>query len=238
MLNIASRGLHGYSHEYVSSLSEQQERDVLQKSIEVLTSFSGKKPQGWTAPAWTTSSRTVHLLEEMGIQYDHSFMHHDCQLYTTPYSDYSTASTNYQGTQNERVKATSWMKEMPPPELSSLITVPANWHLDDWPPFSPGDGGSDGFVDPYVIERMWKDHFEYCYEHYDEFVFPMSIHPQVSGKPQILKMHRRIIEWINRFQGVVWCTFEEMVTRYKMGEMKGFNVRNAMGVTSSKTPTA
>jgi peptidoglycan/xylan/chitin deacetylase (PgdA/CDA1 family) len=60
-------GLHGYSHEHVGTLSAQQQRDVLTKSIDVLTNFTGEKPKGWTAPAWNTSKETVHLLEEFGI---------------------------------------------------------------------------------------------------------------------------------------------------------------------------
>lgn len=60
-------GLHGYTHEFVSTLSEQQQRDVLEKSIKVLTDLTGKKPRGWTAPAWSTSKETIKLLEEFGI---------------------------------------------------------------------------------------------------------------------------------------------------------------------------
>jgi peptidoglycan/xylan/chitin deacetylase (PgdA/CDA1 family) len=59
--------LHGYTHEFVSTLSEQQQRDVLEKSIQVLTDIVGKKPRGWTAPAWSTSKETIQLLEEFGI---------------------------------------------------------------------------------------------------------------------------------------------------------------------------
>ena len=60
-------GLHGYTHEFVSTLSEEQQRDVLKKSIDVLTDIVGKRPRGWTAPAWSTSRETVTLLEEFGI---------------------------------------------------------------------------------------------------------------------------------------------------------------------------
>lgn len=59
--------LHGYTHEFVSTLSEQQQRDVLEKSIQVLTNIVGKRPRGWTAPAWSTSKETIQLLEEFGI---------------------------------------------------------------------------------------------------------------------------------------------------------------------------
>lgn len=60
-------GLHGYTHEFVSTLDEQQQRDVLEKSISALTDLVGKRPRGWTAPAWSTSRETVRLLEEYGI---------------------------------------------------------------------------------------------------------------------------------------------------------------------------
>ncbi|EXJ57395.1 hypothetical protein A1O7_07742 [Cladophialophora yegresii CBS 114405] len=229
-------GLHGYTHEYVSGLSEQQERDVLQKSIQVLTDFTGKKPRGWTAPAWTMSPRSIHLLEEMGIEYDHSSMHHDCLISRTPFSNYSVKTTGYKAQKqpaspsSDAPSAATWMTPMLAPQLSSVVTVPANWHLDDWPPFQPGDGGSDGFVDPNVLENIWKEHFLYFYEEYDEFVFPLSIHPQVSGKPHVLRMHQRMIEWINTFQGVEWCTFGEMVDQYKKGEIKGFDMEAALGM--------
>lgn len=60
-------GLHGYCHEFVSTLNDKQQRDVMEKSIEVLSSFLGKRPRGWTAPAWDTSKETIQILEEYGI---------------------------------------------------------------------------------------------------------------------------------------------------------------------------
>lgn len=48
-------------------LTEQQERDVLAKSIEAVTALTGKHPKGWTAPSWKTSSRSIKLLEEFGL---------------------------------------------------------------------------------------------------------------------------------------------------------------------------
>lgn len=36
-----------------------------------------------------------------------------------------------------------------------------------------------------------QDHFDYYYREYDEFIFPMTIHPDVSGRPHVLLMHER-----------------------------------------------
>jgi peptidoglycan/xylan/chitin deacetylase (PgdA/CDA1 family) len=66
-------GLHRYTHELVSTLNASQERDVLAKSIEILTSFTGKKLKGGTSPAWSTSKRSIKLLEEFGIVSLHPF---------------------------------------------------------------------------------------------------------------------------------------------------------------------
>lgn len=67
MVVVNNSGLHGYCHEFVATLNEQQQRDVMGKSIKVLTDFLGKKPRGWTAPAWATSKETIKILEEFGI---------------------------------------------------------------------------------------------------------------------------------------------------------------------------
>lgn len=44
---------------------------------------------------------------------------------------------------------------------------------------------SHGFVDVRSIEEKWKSHFEYIYrENPDGFVMPITIHPDVSGRPR------------------------------------------------------
>lgn len=220
-------GLHGYTHEFVSQLSLEQEQAVLKKSIDVLTSFTGKKPSGWTAPAWTPSRHSVALLEDAGLIYDHSFMHHDCQMYRLPYPPIVTETDHAKD-------AESWMKPMSTTKESSIVEIPANWHLDDWPAFQPKPAlGSAGFVDPHQIERFWKEQFEFCVREYagqdgSGFVFPISIHPQVSGKPQVLTMHERLIEWIETHEGVEWCTFETMAKEYKCGRMSGVRVEGGV----------
>jgi peptidoglycan/xylan/chitin deacetylase (PgdA/CDA1 family) len=121
--------------------------------------------------------------------------------------------------------AKSWMVPMNAGKPSSIIEIPANWHLDDWPPFQFSfHGPSHGFVDPWVLEKLWKDQFEFCYREYDTFIFPISIHPQVSGKPQVMLMHERFIEFINSHEGVEWVTMEQMVDEFKAGKISGATV--------------
>ncbi|KAF2736210.1 glucose 1-dehydrogenase [Polyplosphaeria fusca] len=233
-------GLHGYTHEFVSTLDEQQQRDVLDKSIKVIQEFTGKKPRGWTAPAWSTSKETIKLLEEFGIvsdrrpsqaqdshatqEYDHSFMHHDSQPYYVP----SPHLSNLVETDNSK-PASHWMSPMTELKPSSVVEVPANWHLDDWPPFqlSLTQASTHGYVDTATIERLWKEQFEYLYRECPDdgsFVFPISIHPQVSGKPQVILLHERFIEWVNGHDGVEWVTMEQIVDEFKSGKLSGVSV--------------
>jgi peptidoglycan/xylan/chitin deacetylase (PgdA/CDA1 family) len=60
------------------------------------------------------------------------------------------------------------------------------------------------------LEDIWRDHFDYFYREYDEFIFPMTIHPDASGRPHALLMHERLIEHINKHEGVEWVTMEQV----------------------------
>ena len=56
-----------------------------------------------------------------------------------------------------------------------------------------------------VAHRVRAVHREF-----DHAVFTMTIHPDVSGRPQVLLAHERIIEHINAHEGVRWVTFDEI----------------------------
>ncbi|TLD15052.1 Peptidoglycan deacetylase [Venturia nashicola] len=142
-------GLHGYSHENPSDMSDEQQKDVLDKSFRLLTEFCGKPPRG-------ISNSGMELLLSYGIEYDHSMSHEDCQMYYLRTGD-------------------SWTK----------------------------------------IDYSKKDHFDYYYREFDDFIFPMTIHPDVSGRPHVLLMHERLIEYINKHEGVEWVTMEQMCDEFK-----------------------
>jgi peptidoglycan/xylan/chitin deacetylase (PgdA/CDA1 family) len=52
-----------------SNMSEQEEWDYIQRSVESLNRHTGSAPLGWLGPEYGESSRTPHLLAEAGIQY-------------------------------------------------------------------------------------------------------------------------------------------------------------------------
>jgi peptidoglycan/xylan/chitin deacetylase (PgdA/CDA1 family) len=198
-------GAHGYSHENPIAMTPQQEEEVLLKSIKLIEELSGKKPTGYVAPWWEFSNVTNELLHKHGIKYDHSLMHNDFSPYYVRIGD-SWTKIDY------AKKANEWMKPLIRGEETDLIEIPANWYLDDLPPmmFIKKSPNSHGFVNPRDLEEMWRDQFDWVYENMDYGVFTMTIHPDVSGRPQVLKMHERLIQHISSHEGVRWVTFDEI----------------------------
>jgi peptidoglycan/xylan/chitin deacetylase (PgdA/CDA1 family) len=69
---------------------------------------------------------------------------------------------------------------------------------------------SHGFVNPRELEVLWRDQFDFIHREEEYAVFPITIHPDVSGRPQVLLMLERLIEYISGHEGVRWVTFEEL----------------------------
>jgi peptidoglycan-N-acetylglucosamine deacetylase len=198
-------GLHGYSHENPIAMSREQEQDVLHYTLDLVEQLSGRRPAGYVAPWWEVGSETVALLRENGIRYDHSMMHDDFHPYYLRVGD--------QWTKIDLSKqAREWMKPLVRGEETDLIEIPASWYLDDLPPmmFIKTSPTSHGFVNPRDIETLWRDQFDWVYREYDYAVFAMTIHPDVSGRPQVLLMLERLTAHMLRHPGVRFCTLEEI----------------------------
>ncbi len=198
-------GAHGYSHENPIAMSAKQEEDVLLKSIELIKDLTGKVPTGYVAPWWEFSNITNELLLKHGFKYDHSLMHNDFTPYYVRVGD-SWSKIDYS------LEARDWMKPLIRGVETDLVEIPANWYLDDLPPmmFIKKSPNSFGFVSPHDIGQMWIDQFDWVYREMDYAVFSMTIHPDVSARPQVLLMHEKIIEHINKHEGVRWVTFNEI----------------------------
>ena len=198
-------GLHGYSHENPIAMSPEQEEAVLVKCIDLITQLCGKRPTGYVAPWWECSHITNELLLKHGIKYDHSLMHKDFECYYVRVGDHWTKIDLSQ-------PAEQWMHGLVRGQETDLIEIPANWYLDDLPPmmFIKNSPNSHGFVNPRDIEQIWRDQFDYVYREYDEAVFPITIHPDVSGRPQVLLMLERLTAYLMSHPGVRFCQFDEI----------------------------
>jgi len=203
-------GAHGYSHENPIAMSREQETEVLDHCIALIERRSGTSPTGYVAPWWEFSGITNEILLDRGITYDHSLMHRDFEPYYVRVGD-SWTKIDYEK------PAAEWMKPLVRGEETDLVEIPANWYLDDLPPmmFIKSSPNSHGFVNPRDIEQLWRDQFDWMYREHDYGVFTMTVHPDVSGRPQVLLMHERLIEYINTHEGIRWATFDEIAADFK-----------------------
>jgi len=203
-------GAHGYLHENPVSMTPAQEEDVLVRSVELVEQLSGRAPRGYVAPWWEMSSVTVDLLLKYGFAYDHS------QAYRDFVPFYARAGDQW--TKVDYLKdAGEWMKPLRHGKEIDLVEIGANWYVDDLPPmmFIKASPNSHGFVNPRHIEELWRDQFDWLYRELEYGVFPITIHPDVSGRPQVLLMLERLIEHINGHDGTRWMTFEEIAEDFR-----------------------
>ena len=209
-------GLHGYSHENPSAMTPQQEEAVLDRCIELIGSLTGRPPRGYVAPWWEFSAVTAEVLLRKGVLYDHSLMHHDFLPYYVRTGDRWTPIDYAQ-------PAEAWMKPLARGRETDLIEIPASWYLDDLPPmmFIKKAPNSHGFVNPRDIEQLWRDQFDWVYREYDYAVFTMSLHPDVSGRPQVLLMLERLHQHMAGHDGVKFLTFEQIARDFAARSPRG-----------------
>lgn len=203
-------GAHGYSHENPINMSEEQERDVLEHSIELIESRTGTRPRGYVAPWWEMSERTARLLIEYEFSYDHSQNYNDFSPFYARVGDSWTPIDYSQ-------PATTWMKPLSHGAEIDLVEFCGNWYMDDLPPmmFIKQAANSHGFVNPRDIELLWQDQFDWVVREMDYGVIPVTLHPDVSGRPQVLMMLERIFERWKATSNVEFVTFEEAAAEFR-----------------------
>src|ERR1700752_1540731 len=203
-------GIHGYSHENPIAMTREQEMAVLDKCIDLVTQLSGKRATGYVAPWWEFSNVTNELLLERGIKYDHSLMHHDCVPYYVRVGD-SWTKIDYSK------KPSEWMFPLKRGKETDLIEIPGSWYLDVLPPmmFIKKAPNSHGFVNPRHLEEMWRDQFDWVYREMDYAVVTFTIHPDVSGRPQVLLMLKLLYRHIAGHPGVRFMTVEAIAEDFK-----------------------
>ena len=97
-----------------------------------------------------------------------------------------------------------------------LVEISANWYVDDLPPmmFIKSAPNSHGFVNPRDVEQCGATSSTGSIA---SSTTPSSrtIHPDVSGRPQVLLMLERFIEYVNAHAGVKWMTFEAIAEDFR-----------------------
>ncbi|WP_265295519.1 polysaccharide deacetylase family protein [Streptomyces sp. SHP 1-2] len=204
-------GAHGYSHENPVQMTPQQERDVLERCVDLITGLTGRPPRGYVAPWWEMSRHTAGLLQEYGFSYDHSQNYNDFHPFYARVGDEWTKI-------DFGKRAEDWMKPLRHGGEVDLVEFCGNWYVDDLPPmmFVKQSPNSHGFVSPRDVEQLWRDQFDWVHRELDYAVFPVTLHPDVSGRPQVLLMLERLFEsWLD-MPGVEFTTFEDAADDFRL----------------------
>jgi peptidoglycan-N-acetylglucosamine deacetylase len=113
-------GWHNDLHEPPYSLSEDDERAILERGAEVLEPLTGARPRGYRAPWWELNERTPELLAAAGFAYDSSLMDDD-----VPYRLATDAGTLIELPVHWSLDDWEQYAFLPEPDIGSQIELPS-----------------------------------------------------------------------------------------------------------------
>lgn len=176
---------HGYLHESVSSLTPEQEEQVLVRGIESLQRASGRRPVGWRGPMWEVNHGTPALLAKHGFRYESSLMDAD-----KPYILRTAADAS----------------------APTLVEIPVHWGVDDGEQYAwlPGVWEGDGIASPRKLLEMWTLEFDAVVAAGGCFV--PTIHPCFSGRPSRAAAVDELVTRICATEGVWVATGSEIAS--------------------------
>lgn len=183
-------GHHGYMHERLDGLSQEEEEEVLVKGREIIKKYTGYYPKGYRAPLWEMNPTTPSLLNKYGFRYDSSLMGAD-----VPYT--------IDAGNNEK-----------------LLEIPVTWLLDDWEQYFYSAEPQMGFSieEPDKVYRLWKSEFDGLYEEGGCFV--LTMHPQLTGRSSRINMLKELIQYMKTKSGVWFTTLDDIEEKWSAGKLE------------------
>ena len=161
----------------------------------------------------------MKLLREHGFLYDSSLMHHDSQPYFTP-NDPPIKAIDWSKPASSWLQPSVIASQKYPEGEHPLVELPCGWYNEDMMPmmYLPHLANSMGYVSTHVVEQMWKDKFMWLWENGKkegndsaDFIFPILVHPDVTGLAHIIGMVDRFIVWLQGFgDSVQFCKCEDI----------------------------
>lgn len=191
---------HGWVHESLSPLSDEEERSVIERGLSALEKVGGVKPVGFRAPGWDLSYRTIDLLVEYGFSYDSSMLGHDFSPYWCRSGDIASKEEPFEfGTQVD------------------LVEIPVGWHLDDFPylEFVPGVPNLPGLRSNDDVLDIWQREFTFLRTEVGEGCMVVTMHPQSTGRGHRILLLRDFIEFVLEHEGVEFVRTDQLADRFR-----------------------
>lgn len=157
-------GHHSWSHAWIVNLTPEQEREEMDKGMEIIKRVTGHSPRGYRSPAGEFSPLTLRLLQEYGFKYSSNYFDDD-----SPYLHVIDG------------------------KQTDIVEFPFAWVLDDAPFFLysitlPGRT----MHPPSSVLEGWIDEFDTLYREDREYV--LAMHPQIIGRPSRISMLEKLIK--------------------------------------------
>ncbi len=194
---------HGYCHENPVELGSAEEA-VLVRGIEALVNVTGVRPVGYRSPAWETTDQTVELLLKHGFVYAANGMSEDFRPYRARRGDVTSVTERF-----------GYGAE------TSLIEIPAAWHLSDLSQLEPVIEYPGRIApNPAATESIWQAEFDYMHDREPGGVITYTFHPQVIGRGHRMLMLERLIHHIQE-RPDVWFARMDAVAGAWMPDVPG-----------------
>ena len=164
---------HSWSHKWIVNMTEEEEREEMDRAFRIIEERTGGAPRGYRSPAAEFSPHTLPLLREYGFGYSSNYFDDD-----SPYL--------------HRVDGAP----------TDIVEFPFHWVLDDAPFFNysitlPGRT----MQAPSAVLEAWKAEFDLLYAEdrapdQPDRAFVLAMHPQIIGRPSRIAMLERLIRHI------------------------------------------
>ena len=172
--------LHGWIHEWNTTLDMPAERDLLFRSIEVLERLGGARPVGIRTPSWDFSDHTLALIREAELLYDSSLMADD-----DPYELLADG------------------------EPTGIVEIPVEWIRDDAPYLTMDRyTGTRPYTPPRDLLGIWIDEFEQARAEHG--LFQLTMHPHVIGHRSRFVVLEQLMDHIVSSGGVWFARHDEV----------------------------
>ena len=174
-------GIHGWIHERNSELPENDERDLMLRSRDVLEKVSGQRPVGMRTPSWDFSPHTLALAKEMGLEYDSSLM-----------ADVDCYELLLNG------------------EDTGVVELPVEWVRDDAVYFWMNRFAAQRpYTPPSDVFDIFRRELDAAYE--EGGLFQLTMHPHVIGYRSRIWILEEIIRHAQSLDDVWIATHAEVV---------------------------
>jgi peptidoglycan-N-acetylglucosamine deacetylase len=189
---------HSYSHRWLDTLGEAQEREEMERGAEIIERVTGRSPIGYRSPAAEFTPHTVDLMIEFGIKYSSNMFDAD-----SPYL-----------LENRGV-------------ATSIVELPFAWCLDD-APFFLYSNRLPGRVmaAPSAVLETWTREFDGLAAEPGR-CFVLAMHPQIIGRPSRLWVLEQFIEhamtnptsWFARCEEIAAAAAQTLAPHPQIGQV-------------------